>query len=402
MCTKLKFNRFLLAILHLRSLALKAKKSLKALRKALEALQNSSSGPDSIKEALETAMQRVISQPEETASTATQTLMILTTARRALTVNELCNALAIDLEDLEGGFDKENAPQIAYVLSACAGMVVIETKTQPTQQTDLDNISASHSQSTKRPYGDSLVKLAHKSIRDYLLSTQSKWFGNAESQMAAVCRIFKQAFEKDEIHQQTPFLDYAKDHWGIHHLEADRVTSTKATEKEVPVQLPRRTSFPLAEKHAGDQFGLRQLALELHGLRDIVVLWACQQNSMNILEIFLSLNVDSFLEPLPKARTPTEADEDCGHIRSDPALAVCSGITCEPRVIDEALVTATEYDRQLIAEILLSHGASIAGRNRNGFTALGMAAWEGHSSILGWLLGLDTMKVEIFLAVQLR
>lgn len=72
--TQLITDRFLLADLHLRSL--KTKSSRKAMRKAL---QSFSSGPDSTKEALDNAMQRVMSQPEEAASIALKALMILTT-----------------------------------------------------------------------------------------------------------------------------------------------------------------------------------------------------------------------------------------------------------------------------------------------------------------------------------
>lgn len=361
-------------------------------------------------------MQRVMSQPEETASTALQTLMILTTARRPLTANELCHALAIDLQELEDGFHDDNAPPIDYVLSSCAGMVIVETQTGPMGQSGLDNVLGSISQPAEEPTGDSLVKLAHKSIRDYLSSTQSQWFPHAESQMAAICRTFKQALEHDGIHPETPFLDYAVKHWGIHHIEIDSVISAKAPVKELDLRIQRQGSFPLAVKQAGDQFGLRQLALELQELQDVLVLWACQKNSTNIIEIFLSLNLDSFLEPLSKAQHPTEADKDCEHAWcpahasrrdiypgcSNPTMAVCAIATYQHRVIDEAFVMAAEFGRQSIAEILLSHGASIAGRVHDGWTALGVAALKGHSAMLSWLLGLDSMEVKRVLDVQGR
>lgn len=362
-------------------------------------------------------MQRVIKQSKDLANMALQTLMILTTARRPLTANELCCALAIDLDELDDGFDEDNIPDIDCVLSSCAGMVVCETQTLPIRQSRLDNISDNTSPSTPGQTGNSLVKLAHKSIQDYLSFTQSKWFPHAEPRMAAICRIFLQEWKQDKIQRETPFLNYASDHWGYHHVVKDSVTPNKATDTEIDVQIPRQNSFPLIVKQAGDHFGIRQLALELEDQGVTLLFWACEENNINVLEIFLSLIPESFTKPIPQVRRIGDVDKECespwcpvhggAHLDIYPGCgdlvpAACTSALRETRMIDVAMLIAATCDRHLIAEILLSHGAAFTHRDMDGFTALGIAAWKGHSNMLSWILGQDSVEVNMILAVQTR
>lgn len=367
-------------------------------------------------------MQRITSQPEDSASMALQTLMILTTARRPLTANELCCALAIDLKELDDGFDEENIPHIDCVLSSCAGMVVCETRTRSTQPSGPDNVPGATPQSPQGPTDDSVVKLAHKSIRDYLSSTQSKWFPHAEPQMATICRTFLQELEQDNIQRETPFVNYALDHWGYHHVAKDQITPRKPTERPCDVGIARQESFPLALKQAGDRFGLQQLVTELEGegphgtgMAGFVLFWACRANNINVLEIFLSLNLELLKKPRQQARRIAKVDEDCGYSWcsahggnhdifpgcSGPTSAVCTS-TGKFRLINQIMVKAAAYDRQLMAEKLLSYGASFTERDPHGFTALGVAAWYGHHDMLSWILGQDSVDVEIMLDIQMR
>lgn len=364
-------------------------------------------------------MQRVIKQSKDLANMALQTLMILTTARRPLTANELCCALAIDLDELDDGFDEDNIPDIDCVLSSCAGMVVCETQTLPIRQSRLDNISDNTSPSTPGQTGNSLVKLAHKSIQDYLSFTQSKWFPHAEPRMAAICRIFLQEWKQDKIQRETPFLNYASDHWGYHHVVKDSVTPNKATDTEIDVQIPRQNSFPLVVKQAGDHFGIRQLALELEDQGATLLLWACEENNINVVEIFLSLSLERFTKPIERIEGPRrgQGDEKCerpwcpdhggAHLDiypgcSDLVADACTSALRETRLIDMAMMIAIRNDRQLIAEILLSHGAAFTRREMDGFTALGLAAWKGHSNILSWILGQNSVEVTMILAIHRR
>lgn len=70
--------------------------------------------------------------------------------------------------------------------------------------------------------------------------------------------------------------------------------------------------------------------------------------------------------------------------------------------MNEAMIMATTFDRQSMVQILVSHGASVAGRDRNGATVLGVAAREGLDDMLSWLLDLDSMEVGRVLDVVER
>lgn len=413
---KLKKSRFLLATLHIGSL--KHEPTRKALRKAL---QNLSSGPDSTKEATENVMQRVINQPKQTARLALKTLMILIKTRRPLTVDELCHALAIDLEAPEDGFDEDNVPPIDYVLSSCAGLVIVESQTQPARKSGAESVPGTTSQGVERHPGARLVQVAHKSIRDYLSSPQCQHFRQTEAKMAAICRIYKEAYAKSDMKQGYHFQDYASNQWGYHLGKSNQEASEASKEQDALVQISRQGSFPLATRQANDRFGLQELALELEGMRDDVLVWACRDNKINVVDILLAYNLDSYMKPCKGYEPLVDFMKRCGHRwcpshasqdiyplpgtppeTDDSLLDICTKLVPLTKVINAALVTAAAYGRVTIAETLLQHGASLAGLDPDGFTALSMAASKGRSDMLEWLLGQEAMHVRLFLDSQPR
>lgn len=366
-------------------------------------------------------MQRVTSQPEETAGMALNALMILTTARRPLSVDEICHALAIDLDNLEDGFDEENVPPIDYVLSSCAGLIIVETQTRPAPQPGAEGAPGTTSYGVERPLGSRLIQVAHKSIRDYLSSPQSGWFPHAEARMAAICRIYTEAYEGSDSKQGYHFLDYVQSHWGYHHINSDPEVSEPPTERDIDVRVSRQSSFPLAVRQSSRQFGLRKFALELEGMRETLLSWACFKNNMNFVDILLADNLDWYQEPTAQSlreeswknfagfdwcsvHHSTQDVYPCGSAPETGKCEweVCAKVCSDKRVISEAVVSAAFHGRVSMAETFMDHGASIAGRDGAGFTVLGAASWQGHSNMLDWLFGLDTMDVKHLLESQSR
>ncbi|KAJ4408451.1 hypothetical protein N0V82_009680 [Gnomoniopsis sp. IMI 355080] len=66
-------------------------------------------------------------QGTERSEKAVQALMLLTFARRPLTVKELLYALTVDLESPEDGVDVDNLYSIEWVTTSCAGLVTVQT-----------------------------------------------------------------------------------------------------------------------------------------------------------------------------------------------------------------------------------------------------------------------------------
>lgn len=291
--------RFLLADLHLRSL-MNVRPSQKALRQALKAL---TTGPSAASDAFEGAMRRINDQPKEASLMAMRTLLLLTYARRPLTVDELCHAVAVDVDEEDGDFDEYNVPEMEDVLPSCAGLVVVQSRhgTAETAATTLDIRSyfpyGPEDDSSSSSEVHSVVQLVHKSFQDYLSLTKGQWFPRAESIMATICRAYMSACEGIEPKVDRPFLDYARSRWGYHHLKAEADSAVTETECDPNLPIRRTDSLPTKKQSLSMQFGVRQLSKELGGMQELLF-WACREGRMNLVEVLLTTNLDIYTRPV--------------------------------------------------------------------------------------------------------
>jgi hypothetical protein len=118
-CYKLTPLRFLLARLHIDSLLDKrkpkeVKSTLAELKKGAAALNSAYSG----------ALQRIEGQLDNDRKLAKDALTWITLAKRPLTTAELCCALAVQPGEAE--LDPENKSDVDDIVSACAGLVVVD------------------------------------------------------------------------------------------------------------------------------------------------------------------------------------------------------------------------------------------------------------------------------------
>jgi len=111
--------RFLLAQLYLDSL--KGKKSLKAIRTALNNLPTGSKAYDY---AYKDAMERIEGQLLDEEELAKQVLLWITCAKRPLTTSEIEHAIAVEVGQSQ--FDEENMCQVEDMVSVCAGLVTVD------------------------------------------------------------------------------------------------------------------------------------------------------------------------------------------------------------------------------------------------------------------------------------
>ncbi|ATY64386.1 ankyrin repeat-containing domain [Cordyceps militaris] len=133
---------------------------------------------------------------------AEKALLWIVSARRPLKVMELLQALGID-ED-ESVFDDDNIPQLEDVVSACAGLVIVDEESN-------------------------VVRLVHYTTQEYFEQRQDKWLPDAEWRMARACIMYLFTWENREwpsmasrtfFASETPahrLHEYAAKHWG-HHL----------------------------------------------------------------------------------------------------------------------------------------------------------------------------------------
>ena len=94
---------------------------VQAIQSALTKLPK---GSEALKEAYDEAIQRIKGQLPEEFELAKNVLSWITYAQRALTTEELSHALAVEAEESE--LDEDNIPDVADMVSVCAGLVTVD------------------------------------------------------------------------------------------------------------------------------------------------------------------------------------------------------------------------------------------------------------------------------------
>ena len=186
--------RFLLARLHLDSLA--GETTAKSIKYTLENLKT---GARSLTQAYEDAIKRIESQTPARVSLAKEVLSWIIIAKRPLTARELQHALAIEIGETE--LDEDNIPEIAEIVSVCAGLVVID------KQSDI-------------------IRPVHYTTQEFFELVEKAWIPQARSMIVNKCVTYL-SFDTFlarlvNSHQlvlmlaENPFLNYAALYWGVH------------------------------------------------------------------------------------------------------------------------------------------------------------------------------------------
>ncbi|KAI9760770.1 MAG: hypothetical protein M1840_002216 [Geoglossum simile] len=182
---------FLLARLHLESLASAASLSVKYVRNKLQTLPNTLTGT------YDNAMQRIQDQEPEHKRVAFKTLAWLSYAFRSLSLGELQHALAIEPGD--AGLDEELVMDGQSITSLCAGLVIVDQ-------------------------GTNVVNLVHYSTKSYFGDTRHKFFPNFHASITLSCATYLtlNALQNVPIGlmvQRYPLAYYAAQYLGDHARE---------------------------------------------------------------------------------------------------------------------------------------------------------------------------------------
>ena len=149
----------------------------------------------SLEDAYGATLDRIQAQGRERSRLGMMTLMWICHSERPLKVDELCHALATEIESAD--FDRDNAPSIRTVLSCCQGLVVADKE-------------------------GSTVRLFHFTLREYL-SGRPDIFHKPHSAIAETCLTYLNSQQVMRFSanlplgtQAIPFLRYSALHWGAH------------------------------------------------------------------------------------------------------------------------------------------------------------------------------------------
>ena len=180
-------SRFLLAVLHMESLANHMNKA--QFRNALDKL------PKELDDTYDEALQRIANQGQPSLEMAYRVLFWISYAYRPLTVEELQCALAVSPH--HSAFDKEAVTPEGTLVSICAGLVAVD------------------------PQGR-IIRLVHYTTQEFLKKIRDSKFPRAPADITRACLTYLSfdhaTYDNTQEYniQKSPFLSYAVQHWRDH------------------------------------------------------------------------------------------------------------------------------------------------------------------------------------------
>ena len=145
--------------------------------------------------AYEVMLGRIKAESGEKARLGMAVLMWISHSRRPLKVDEICRAVAIRIGS--NGLHNDDVPTISTLLDCCQGLVTVDK-------------------------GSSIVRLIHFTLQEHLC-THPNLFDRAHATIAETCLTYLNFQTVKDLPalkfrdlRDTPFLEYASSHWGIH------------------------------------------------------------------------------------------------------------------------------------------------------------------------------------------
>ncbi|KAM7197581.1 hypothetical protein V8F33_005547 [Rhypophila sp. PSN 637] len=315
-------HTFLLAQLHFRSICNHTDK-----KSVLQALSRLQSGSNAYEVAYEEAMGRIKRQKAGPAELAFKVLAWITCATRPLSTVELQHALAV--EEREDSVDEAKITDVDDLVSYCAGLVTVNKQT-------------------------GIIRLVHYTTQEYFNRERKKWFPSADDDMAAVCLryismpVFEQGIcaswpEFNLRMVRYPLYSYAAGYWGHHARE--NWLACKEVLNRGPMNLPCLGEWKrgLADRPYS--------AIWDTGLHLMTYFGLC-----GAVEYF----VDGCCEGKPDARRTSD---------------------------HQTLLTwAAKFGREDIARSLISKGADIQARDREGRSPVWWVSCCGYGEIVRLLI----------------
>ena len=183
------------------------------VRSVLEKVSKNSKGAKELKQvydqAYDEAIKRIESQPPKKRGLARNVLSWITYAQRALTVGELCHALAVEPGEKE--LHQDNIPDIEDVVSVCAGLATVDEKSN-------------------------IIRLVHYTTQEYFERVRFEWNPGAQKEIAIACLTYLSfdtfrsgSSADDEAFEQrlaeNAFFDYSAHYWSEHIRPVESTTS---------------------------------------------------------------------------------------------------------------------------------------------------------------------------------
>ncbi|KAK2798717.1 hypothetical protein FQN50_008755 [Emmonsiellopsis sp. PD_5] len=381
---------FLLARLHFDSLLDQYTK-----KKVLSALDKLAKGSGALHLAYDEAIKTIENQLPGKAVLAKSVLSWITYAKRPLTTEELCHALAVELGEVE--LDPDNIPDVEDLVSVCAGLVTVDQESN-------------------------IIRLVHYTTQEYFEQIREHWNSAAHQEIASICLTYLSfnTFRRgsctndddftNRIHQN-PFVDYAARYWGQHALTVQAEVSELAlsllrhdnlvSSAVQMMTLSARTRRPpnwsqyypnqSVGLHLTARFGLLHLSQKLldvqgedngifadpkDGEYRTPLSWAAAAGHEIIVQMLVDRDDRARVVKLLTDRDDVEADSKDKYGCTPLALAASGG---------HAEVVKLLADRDDV---------EADSKDEDGFTPLGNAAWYGHTTVLKLMVDRDDVEAD--------
>ena len=407
-------HRFLFAKLYMD--ILRVQTSGMAIRKALGGL------PKDLDAIYDDAMQRIDAQDKPERDLAHQILAVLVCAHRNLRVGELKHALAVQQWPEEFGTDMWNDNEgfvgVSTMLECTLGLISVSDIEQ-----DLGAVRM------------------HRTLQEYLSDRRTKYFPEAEKNMAAACLTYLEldAFSKpslgkadlDTRKKRYPFISYASQYWGDHIRDAGFDEKLQARTFELVCDRSRVATCAEAAWMTGEggpegwdvRKGLDGLhvcawyglsgALSRFGSTSLIVdvteptflqtplMYACRKGHVEVVRQLLDLGA-SVQATSTRGRTPWfEAveegrDEVVALLLARSELGIDINSVQHVESCRTALMQASNLGYESIVRKLLEHTDIEVNRQDSlGYTALSLATVKHFHSVVELLLMHPHVEVDI-------
>ena len=388
-----------------------------------------------LEDAYGATLDRIKRQGEEKARLGMAALMWISHAERHFTADELCYALAIEIES--PNLNADNVPSIGTLLACCQGLVVLEREA-------------------------STVRLIHFTLQEYLRA-HSRIFTRAHSTIAETCLTYLNSKQVKAILasrspdvQHTPFLEYSSLYWGVHAKrdlsdcakllalklfdDYDRHISTKVlmiAQNLWGVDIHEFSGF--SGLHCASFFGIVEIVAcmtEMEGCNinqmdftgSTPLLWASRSGHEGVVKILLRRDGIRPDEPNVNGETPLHVAAWFGHeevlkiplgqgvnpdkpnLRHQTPLCLAArtgkeGVVKllleqdvnpeEPSNFGTPLYDAAQLGHEGVVKILLRRDDVNPDKpNNRGETPLSRAACNGHEGVVKALLGRDDVNPD--------
>jgi len=352
-------------------------------------------------------LDRIKAQGGHRSRLGTTALMWICHSERQLGAEELCHALAVEIESMD--YNVDDAPLIQTVLSCCQGLVVVDKER-------------------------STVQLIHSTLREYLVNHRSL-FQSPHSTIAETCLTYLNSRQvmalTDSLVQSSqhlPFLEYSSLYWGAH--IKNQLTDVG---KELALKLfsryechisirPLLENMPIDDPlhsivgfrkftglHFASIFGLVEIAkaltmmdcVDINGVDETgatSLLWAAINGHETVVELLLGCEGVDPDKPDNSDRTPISWAAENGHETVVKLLLGREDVYPDKpdNIYNQTPISwAAENGHEAVVKLLLGREDVNPDKPCNsGRTPISWAAGGGHEAVVKLLLGREDVSPD--------